>query len=124
MDLEFIYERSVTMPLLENTAEAAIQTAIGLSHETAGVAYDKTKITRFTYDGVVIRVDSKSKLWRIWWEFYLIKNNRFVRENGVVPHPKKLDKETFISAIFYCCPCKFNTVEEAVADYEAAYKED
>lgn len=122
--MNFVFERPVEVPVTEDTVEAAIVTAIAMSAQPAGIAYDPLKMTKLTFDEIVIRVDSLSKLWQIWWEFYLIKNNRIVRENGVTPHPKKLDRETFVSAIFYCCPCKFDTVEEAVANYEAAYKED
>lgn len=124
MNIELVFERPITIPLKENTAEAAIASAIALSEQPYGVKYDPQKTTRLKFDDVVIRVDSESKLKQIWWEWYLTKNNRIKRDDGVVPHPKKIDKDDFYKLVYYVLPReKFSSAEEAVADYEAAYKE-
>ena len=122
-EMEFIFERPIELALNEQTVEAAIATAISLSEQPYGVTYDPKKTTRFEHEGIIIRVDSKSNPKKIWWEYFLIKNNRILRPNGVAPHPTKLDNNLILRSINLHNQEKFKSIELAINDYNTTFND-
>ncbi len=120
--MKYVLERPVEIDIYNQNAEIIIDEGIKYLIDSKGPTYNKDEILRFEIDGITIRVDANSDLRKIWWEYFLIKCNRILRPNGVVPYPKKLDNCTqVLEAIHWTGRNKFKSADEAIADYEQSY---